>query len=106
MAKLGWIEGRNLRVDLRWGDDDVNHIRTHAGELIRDRFGTRWVFSDNTKDHADFFDQALKSGWFDRVYEDKDCSVLQIRDEKGEPPPETKANDSDNGDDDDQDNSP
>jgi len=75
------------------------------GPLNRDRFGSRWVFSDNTKDHADFFDKALNSGWFDRVYEDKDCSVLHIRDEKGEPPPESKNDNSDSSSDDD-DNSP
>ena len=63
------------------------------GPLIRDRFGSRWVFSDNTNDHADFFDNALRSGWFERVYEDQDCSVLHIRDQKGEPPPEFKSDD-------------
>src|SRR5436309_8304518 len=75
------------------------------GPLIRDRFGTRWVFSDNTKDHDAFYDNALRSGWFDRVYEDSDCSVLHIRDQKGEPPPEEKNNDKDKGNDD-EDNSP
>ena len=63
------------------------------GPLIRERFGSRWVFSDNTDDHADFFDNALRSGWFERVYEDQDCSVLYIRDQKGEPPPEFKTDD-------------
>jgi hypothetical protein len=78
------------------------------GPLIRDRFGARWVFSDNTKDHDAFFDQALRSGWFDRPYEDSDCSVLHIRDQKGEPPPEEKDNDKDKGNDNggDEDNSP
>jgi hypothetical protein len=75
------------------------------GPLIRDRFGTRWVFSDNTKDHDAFYDNALRSGWFDRVYEDSDCSVLHIRDKKGEPPPEQKNSD-DNNDSGDDDNSP
>jgi len=75
------------------------------GPLIRDRFGTRWVFSDNTKDHDAFYDNALRSGWFDRVYEDSDCSVLHIRDQKGEPPLEEKNNDKDKGNDD-EDNSP
>jgi len=65
------------------------------GPLIRDRFGARWIFSDNTKDHDGFFDNALRSGWFDRVYEDGDCSVLHIRDQKSEPPPEEKNNDND-----------
>ncbi len=75
------------------------------GPLIRDRFGTRWVFSDNTKDHDSFFDNALRSGWFDKVYEDGDCSVLHIRDKKGEPPPEEKNKGDDKSDGDD-DNSP
>jgi hypothetical protein len=75
------------------------------GPLIRDRFGTRWIFSDNTKDHDGFFDNALRSGWFDRVYEDGDCSVLHIRDQKSEPPPEEKNNNSDKSGGDD-DNSP
>jgi hypothetical protein len=70
------------------------------GPLIRDRFGARWIFSDNTKDHDSFYDNSLRSGWFDRVYEDKDCSVLHIRDQKSEPPPEEKHNDSPGGDDD------
>jgi hypothetical protein len=69
------------------------------GPLIRDRFNARWVFSDNTKDHDSFFDNALRSGWFDRVYEDGDCSVLHIRDQKSTPPPEEKHDD-DKGDDD------
>ena len=68
------------------------------GPLIRDRFGTRWIFSDNTKDHDGFFDNALRSGWFDRVYEDGDCSVLHIRDQKSEPPPEEKNDNADDGD--------
>src|SRR5712691_5043806 len=67
------------------------------GPLIRDRFGTAWVFSDNTKDHIGFFDNALRSGWFDRVYEDSDCSVLHLRDQKSQPPPEDKNGDSDKG---------
>jgi hypothetical protein len=48
--------------------------------LIRDRFGTRWVFSDNT--HHDFFEHARSSGWFDIVYEDADCTIMYIRDQK------------------------
>jgi hypothetical protein len=74
------------------------------GPLIRDRFGARWVFSDN-KDHDSFYDNALKSGWFDRAYDDKDCFVLHIRDQKSEPPPEEKTSDGD-ADGGDNDNSP
>src|SRR6266436_2073345 len=75
------------------------------GPLIRDRFGARWIFSDNTKDHDSFYDNALRSGWFDRVYEDGDCSVLHIRDQKTAPPPEEKPSDGDSSDSKD-DNSP
>jgi len=50
------------------------------GPLIRDRFGARYVFSDNT--HHDFMEHATSSGWFDIVYEDRQCVILHIRDEK------------------------
>jgi ABC-type uncharacterized transport system substrate-binding protein len=35
LAKLGWIEGRNLRIELRFGAADVDHIRAYAAELTR-----------------------------------------------------------------------
>ena len=79
-------------------------VEEDPGPLIRDRFGARWVFSDNTTDHDSFYDNALRSGWFDRVYEDDDCSVLRMRDQKGEPPPEGKKIDDTSGGD--ADNSP
>jgi len=64
------------------------------GPLIRDRFGARYVFTDNS--HEDFFDNARTSGWFEIVYEDQDCTVLHIRDQKVEPEPaETQTNDAD-----------
>jgi ABC-type uncharacterized transport system substrate-binding protein len=34
IAKLGWIEGRNLRIDLRAGASDPNQIRAAAAELV------------------------------------------------------------------------
>ena len=34
LAKLGWTEGSNLRVELRWGNADPDRIRTLAKELI------------------------------------------------------------------------
>jgi hypothetical protein len=58
------------------------------GPLIRDRFGARYVFSDNEQVHDNFYAAAMQSGWFEKVYEDDDCFVLHIRDEKGEPPAE------------------
>jgi hypothetical protein len=54
------------------------------GPLIRDRFGSRYVFSDSG--HDKFYNAAIESGWFEVVYEDSECTVLKIRDLKGEPP--------------------
>src|SRR5262245_66070369 len=34
LAKLGWLEGRNLRIELRWGAADVERMRTTALELV------------------------------------------------------------------------
>jgi putative ABC transport system substrate-binding protein len=31
---LGWIVGRNVRVDLRWTGDDINPVRALAQELV------------------------------------------------------------------------
>jgi putative ABC transport system substrate-binding protein len=31
---LGWIEGRNIRVDYRWGGGDVERTRAYAAELV------------------------------------------------------------------------
>lgn len=72
------------------------------GPLIRDRFGSRYVFTDNS--HHDFLDNAQTSGWFDIVYEDKDCTILHIRDQKAEPQPEENET-NDGGDEQPQDNS-
>ena len=33
-AGVGWTEGRNVRMDLRWGDADINRIRSLAKELV------------------------------------------------------------------------
>src|SRR5262249_16010748 len=33
LAKLGWVEGRNLRIELRWGARDVERMRAAALEL-------------------------------------------------------------------------
>jgi len=35
LAKLGWIEGRNVRFDLRFSAGDPDRIRVHADELVR-----------------------------------------------------------------------
>jgi putative ABC transport system substrate-binding protein len=34
LADLGWTEGRNVRMDLRWGRGDANRTRAFAQELV------------------------------------------------------------------------
>ena len=34
LADLGWTDGRNVRIDLRWGGGDDNRIRAFAQELV------------------------------------------------------------------------
>lgn len=34
LHKLGWIDGRNMRIDYRWGGYDVDRIRSSALELL------------------------------------------------------------------------
>jgi hypothetical protein len=46
----------------------------------------RYIFMDH--EHEPFFNNALDSGWFEVAYEDEDCSILRLREEKGTPPPD------------------
>jgi putative ABC transport system substrate-binding protein len=34
LADLGWTDGRNMRMDIRWHGDDNNRIRALAQELV------------------------------------------------------------------------
>src|SRR5215510_15112614 len=34
LAQLGWIDGRNVRIDTRWGVADADRIRKNAAELL------------------------------------------------------------------------
>jgi putative ABC transport system substrate-binding protein len=36
LADLGWIDGRNVRMDLRWGGVDINRIRALKVRTKRD----------------------------------------------------------------------
>jgi hypothetical protein len=72
-------------------DDEVANL----GPTIRDNFCAgegdarrcvRYVFTD--REHEDFYNDALDSGWFEVAYEDEDCAVLRIREERGAPPPD------------------
>ena len=35
LTDLGWVDGRNIRVDYRWGAGSVDRVRLFAKELIR-----------------------------------------------------------------------
>jgi putative ABC transport system substrate-binding protein len=34
LADVGWTDGRNVRMELRWGGGDINRIRALAQELV------------------------------------------------------------------------
>src|SRR6516162_9925 len=34
LANLGWTDGRNVRMDLRWAGGDINRMRALAQELV------------------------------------------------------------------------
>ena len=34
LADLGWTDGRNVRMDVRWGGGDPNRMRALAQELV------------------------------------------------------------------------
>ena len=88
--KLAELHGR-VTIGRELSEEEIANL----GPLIRDNFCVgegdkkrcaRYVFTDH--EHEDFFNHALDSGWFDEVYADGDCSILRVRAEKGEPPPD------------------
>src|SRR5262249_10989438 len=34
LQELGWVDGRNLRIDTRWGAGDADSFRRYAAELV------------------------------------------------------------------------
>jgi putative ABC transport system substrate-binding protein len=34
LVQLGWVEGRNVRIDIRWGAGDTERIRKYGAELV------------------------------------------------------------------------
>jgi putative ABC transport system substrate-binding protein len=34
LQQLGWSDGRNMRIDIRWGENDVDRERKYAAELV------------------------------------------------------------------------
>jgi putative ABC transport system substrate-binding protein len=34
LQQLGWTDGRNVRIDVRWSGDAASEVRRHAAELV------------------------------------------------------------------------
>jgi putative ABC transport system substrate-binding protein len=34
LQQLGWVDGRNVRIDVRWGEDKIDRERKYAAELV------------------------------------------------------------------------
>src|SRR5215510_14985437 len=34
LQELGWTEGRNLSIEIRWGENDIDRTRQYTAELI------------------------------------------------------------------------
>jgi putative ABC transport system substrate-binding protein len=34
LRRLGWIEGQNVQIDLRWAGDNMDRVRAYAAELV------------------------------------------------------------------------
>jgi putative ABC transport system substrate-binding protein len=35
LQQLGWVEGRNIEFDIRWGGNDADRVLQEARELVR-----------------------------------------------------------------------
>jgi len=62
---------------------------TEAAPIIREKFGSRWIFND-AKENEDMVAKCLESGWCEIAYQDDEAMYLKIRDEKGTPPNEAE----------------
>ena len=59
-----------------------------AGPIIREKFGADYIFAD-AGENEEMIAKALESGWVDMVYEDDEARILKIRDQKGDPAPDS-----------------
>lgn len=65
--------------------EDINSGKIDdPAPLIRDRFGSNWVFTDS-KDNTELIAKILDSGWGEIAYEDDEARIIKIRAQKGEP---------------------
>ncbi len=82
-----YLYDKNKELSKLYDDVTTGKIDDPA-VVIRDKFGSRYIFSDQDNAHDEIYAKAFASGWVDKVYEDEECLILHIRDQKGEPPPE------------------
>ena len=59
LESLGWNEGRNLKIDIRWGAGDLTRLRAHAVDLVS--MTPDVAFADSTPSIADI--ESITSGW-------------------------------------------
>lgn len=59
-----------------------------AGPAIREKFGADYIFAD-AKENEAMVAKALESGWVEMVYEDDEARILKIRQQKGDPAPDS-----------------
>ena len=45
LKQLGWVDGRNIQIDLVWGGADIDHIRTSATKMVSSKPDLVFVYS-------------------------------------------------------------
>ena len=48
LQQFGWIDGRNVRLDVRWGAGDAERIRRFSAELVALRLDVIFASASNT----------------------------------------------------------
>ncbi len=51
LRNLGWVDGQNVLIDIRWNDGDAERARTHAAELAR--LSTDLILASSTPNLAE-----------------------------------------------------
>src|SRR5262249_3238800 len=52
LPQLGWIDGRNVRIDYRFGLGNAAEIRRHAAELARSHPTSSWPLAPRSWRHC------------------------------------------------------
>jgi asparagine N-glycosylation enzyme membrane subunit Stt3 len=76
-----YLLNQNRDLSNLYRDITLGRIEDPA-PFIRDRFKSRYIFTDNKDIHNDFYAHAIDSGWVEELYTDRYCTVLHIMDNK------------------------